>query len=107
MRDKKFRLKQKAKYRQKAREIAKGFVSRESFKEDQFKFGNYSEYGSYAEMIEDQARILEKNRKKCNCYMCRNNRHNECLDVEDRLTIQERKDLERVQFALDEIQESA
>ena len=81
MRDKRFRLKQKAKYRNKARKIVKGFISREEFKNSKNNTWQKvaEDYGSYNELVDDWAKDYEKNRKKCSCYMCRNERHNECM----------------------------
>jgi viroplasmin and RNaseH domain-containing protein len=110
MRNKVFRLKQKAKYRRKARELVKKhFITREEFKNSiNNSYTTFAKhYSSYQELVDDWAKDHEKNRKKCSCHLCRNNRHNKLLDVKDRMTIQERKALDEARFELEEFKESA
>lgn len=59
------------------------------------------EYNSYEECVEDFARHHEKNRKKCSCHMCRNQRRsNLATSMKEKLTIQELR-------AIDEEEEEA
>jgi hypothetical protein len=94
MRNKRFRLKQKAKYRERAKRIVKdSFISRSDYKNNK-----NSQYDSYDEMVMDIARHHEKNRKRCSCDMCVNARKNGWES--DKLTIQEKKNLLKYKEAL-------
>lgn len=104
MRDKRFRIRQKERYRNKTKKfVRESFITRDEFSDRPGKI--LQKYDSYEECVEDFARHHEKNRKKCSCQMCRNQRRSKLsTSLKEKLTLQELRAMDEEEAELEEIE---
>jgi len=64
---------------------------------------NYEWYSRHMDAWHESACKLRDNLKDCSCYACRNQRHNDWQNDEERMTMQERKALDEYREEIKEI----
>jgi len=61
-----------------------------------------SHWGDHEEWIKSTLGCYRKTRVPCSCYMCMNSRHNPWLKEKDRIPIKERRQLQAMEYQLEE-----